>query len=238
MNNLYYTTADDMAKLDAIAVENGLEIRQMMELASFYMVDIMRREQISYDKSIVVVAGTGNKGGDGIASARHLVNYGWLNVVIIISKDSLKKDPAHHLRLCHDMNIPIINASVEQDIARKHIKKADVIIDALIGYNLSGTPNGIAGSLIEAINEAFGFVISYDVPSGSNATTGVCTDVCVNADATLTLAFPKMVFKTESGKQASGTQYLGDIGIPQWMYQKAFGMNRPNFSSLGVVKLR
>lgn len=234
---MYYATANDMAKLDAVAVENGLEIRQMMELAGFHMIDVMHREHFLFDKRIVVVAGTGNKGGDGIASARHLVNHGWKDVVIVLSKDSLKEDPSHHLRLCHDMNILIVNASVDIDKAYTHISKADVIIEALIGYNLVETPKGVARSLIEAINKSSGYVVAYDIPSGSDATTGMCTKVCIKADATLTLAFPKMVFKTEEGKQASGIQYLGDLGIPEWMYKEAMNINRPDFSSSGVIEI-
>ena len=217
-----------MEKLDILAMKSGLEIRQMMELAGWHMVSVFHELSIPKNKKIVVVCGTGNKAGDGLTAARHLLNHGYLVTVILISH-RLKADPKHQLSLLLKMKMPILLYSSNKKKAVAIIKKADVIIDALIGYNLHGSPRGSFGELIVRINESKAKVISYDLTSGMDPTTGECHNPCINASATLTLALPKRGFTTKEGKQVSGIIFLGDIGIPAFLYDKIKKGIRPQF---------
>ena len=219
---MYYSTAKEMEKLDVLAMENGLEIRQMMELAGWHMLSVFRKLNISLNAKVVVVCGKGNKGGDGLAAARHLVNHGW-DVKIVLMDRGVSPDSEHHLKLLEKMHTPI-SLYPEQDITSQ-----DIIIDSLIGYHLDGAPRGVFKEVIELINKSEKTVISYDMPSGVDADTGECLEPCVRADATLSLAMPKKIFSTEQGREASGKIFIADIGIPNFLYEQIVSGSRPTF---------
>ena len=103
------------------------------------------------------------------------------------------------------------------------ILETDVIIDALIGYSLKGDPKGISKVFIDMINRSGKHIISLDIPSGVDASTGEERKPFVKADQTLTLAIPK----TGLNNPNIGELYLADIGIPNAVYSK-FGIEVGN----------
>ena len=220
-----------MERLDQVAVDSGLEIRQMMELAGWHMVRLFERLEVEAGASVAIVCGVGNKGGDGLAAARQLVNYGW-DVQIILVERLVSEDAQHQLKIAQDMKIPVM----QFDAAGIGFGQKDVVIDSLIGYHLDGPPRGLMAEAIKAINDAKALVVAYDLPSGLDPTTGACLQPCVRADSTLALALPKKAFLTEPGRQVSGRVFLADIGIPAWMYDRINKGSRPPFSS-GLLEL-
>lgn len=232
---IFYSTKEIEA-LDNVAVESGLQIRQMMELAGFHMVSVFEKERVPKNVAIVIVCGKGNKGGDGLSAARHLINHGWGRVSVILADTELKPDPAHHLALLKNIGIPVRVYGGNLQAAQNEIAHADVIIDSLIGYHLAGAPRGVFAELISQIGESVARVIAYDVPSGADATTGICAGACIMASATLTLAVPKKFFETEEGRAHSGVVYVADIGIPGVFYDRVIPASRPDFRGEGVIK--
>jgi len=105
---MQYYTAQQMKKIDMLAVKNGLEIRQMMELAGWHMLDIIKKLKISKAKNILVVSGIGNNGGDALCAARHLSNHGY-SIEILLAKSKLKADAFHQMNLLKKMKLPIKN---------------------------------------------------------------------------------------------------------------------------------
>lgn len=221
---MYYASKGEMENLDAVAIADGLEIRQMMELAGWHMVSFFHMLDIKRIQKIVVVCGKGNKGGDGLAAARHLYNHGYSVSVVLVSK-SMKSDAKHQLRLLEKMKLPIFLYPQVQ--AKKEIVKANILIDALIGYHLEGKPRGAFGDIIEIMNSAKAKIISYDIPSGIDATSGKCFAPCIQAMATLTLALPKRALR--KAKKHFGRTAIGDIGIPAFLYDKVKKGSRPSF---------
>jgi len=225
---MYYATAKEMEMLDRLAVENGLEIRQMMELAGWHMLSVFRRLKISKQARIAVVVGKGNKGGDGLSATRNLVNGGW-NVKAILADKEITPDSEHQLSLLEKMGVSISFYTEDSERTKQAIRESDIIIDALIGYHLEGVPRGVFKELIEMMNESGKRIIAYDLPSGVNATTGECLEPCIQAFATLSLAMPKKVFETEQGRAASGKVFVADIGIPEFLYNQIAQGSRPDF---------
>lgn len=216
---MYYATAKEMERVDELAVQNGLAIEQMMELAGAHMLSLFEKLGVDKDQKTVIVCGKGNKGGDGLSAARHLINHGWDISVVLVSED-IKPDPMHHLELLRKMDADITFYSRDGEKAKEKIKASDVIIDALIGYHLDGPPRNDFKELIIYINELDKRVIAYDIPSGLDATTGECYDPCIKAESTLVLALLKKAFQTEKGKDVSGKIFLADIGIPSFVYKQ------------------
>jgi NAD(P)H-hydrate epimerase len=82
------------------------------------------------------------------------------------------------------------------------------------------------------MNELTGPIVSLDIPSGIDATTGEPLGVAVTPDRTVTLALPKM------GLDAStGALYLADIGIPRTVYDRLGIEYEPPFGDDDWVRL-
>ncbi len=238
MKSCYFATADEMAELDRLAVESGLEIRQMMELAGWHMLAVLRRLRIKKNKRIVIVAGEGNKGGDGLSAARHLLNSGYsVQIILVGDRRKMKKDARHHLKMADRMNIPIWYWKAESSRCVEILGMSDVIIDAMIGYRLKGSPRAPFRDVIEGIQLQKSKVISYDLPTGIDPTTGIPTAAFVHADATLTLALPKKLFQAKEARKHSGRIFIADIGIPSIVYDQIHARSRPHFRSGGMIEL-
>lgn len=231
----YFASTEEMKKLDDLAVESGLEIRQMMELAGWHMVYVFNKLKIKKDAKVLVVAGKGNKGGDGLCAARHLANNNW-KVTIVIMERNFSADSSHQLKLIQEMKLPIIYFSENRKEVSKIIEQSDLIVDSLIGYNLKGPPRAEYNEAIKLINKSGSLVIAFDIPTGIDASSGEVFAPSIKANYTLTLALPKKAFENKDAKNKSGKLFLADIGIPAFLYDKVKEGIRPNFGS-GVIEI-
>lgn len=203
-----------MRDVDRVAVEEvGLKLLQMMENAgrslAWHVRDI---RDGGAERHILVVAGNGGNGGGGLACARHLANRD-LPVRVLLDRPSegLTGAAAHQHRILDEMGIPV-TTEVER---LSGSEKPMVVVDALIGYGLSGDVRPPASTYIERTNRRSDPVVSLDVPSGIDATTGATLGVSVIPDRTVTLALPK----TGLGG-VPGTLFLADISIPGTVYER------------------
>jgi len=209
-------TAAEMAEVDRVTVEEfGLGIVQMMEHAG----RTLSRIAIENDAArITVVAGGGGNGGGGLACARHLAARDRLHrVVLDRSPEEYEGAPATQLRLLERMDIELVEAApTSEDSATAAITDADRIIDALIGYGLTGPPRVVAAKLIAAIESASAPVTALDVPSGVDATTGEAPGAVVDPETTVTLAVPKTGLLPLDHRLV-----CADLGIPASVYAAA-----------------
>ncbi|MBI2607869.1 MAG: NAD(P)H-hydrate epimerase [Candidatus Doudnabacteria bacterium] len=232
---MYFATAKQMEKLDRLAVNSGLEILQMMELAGWHAASLFRLLKIPKTAKIAVIAGKGNNGGGGLSAARFLANAG-LKVKVILADSNLNVNARHHLKLLRNSRIPLLPFTKNKQQAAKIIEDSDVLVDAIFGYHLKGTVRNPVAEIIKSINRSRGRKLALDLPSGMDATTGQCASICVEADITLSLALPKTGFKTGSGKKLAGQIFVADLGIPKYLYDQIKPGSRPNFKT-GIVKV-
>jgi NAD(P)H-hydrate epimerase len=201
-------TGAEMLEIDRIAVEEtGPSLYQMMENAGRNLAGVARA-MLGDDwrtGRIVVLAGTGGNGGGGITAGRHLLNHGARVAAAITDASRLGEVPAQQLEVFRHAGGAVL-ASLPDS--------ADLIVDALIGYSLRGAPRGRALELIEWANGAAAPVLSLDVPSGIDATTGEALGAAVAATRTMTLALPKLGLRSRN----AGVLDLADIGIPREVY--------------------
>ncbi len=97
-------------------------------------------------------------------------------------------------------------------------------MDALIGYSLRGAPSGDTADLIGKANLNPAPILSLDVPSGVDSTTGQAFDPHMKATATLTLALPKTGLLSQGPQTRIGELYLADISVPPNLYE-ALGLS-------------
>ena len=168
-------------------------------------------------KTITVVCGKGNNGGDGFVAARHLANAGCTVRVLVLAKPKqLSPDAAIHAKTAATMGRPggitIRHVAGVRGLAAE--PRPDVVVDALFGTGFSGSPAGIAGAAIRWINTTGAYVVAVDVPSGVHGSTGNAVGEAVRADLTVALAMAKTGNVVGTGYECGGTLVIGDIGMP------------------------
>jgi len=115
------------------------------------------------------------------------------------------------------------------------VGRSVVIVDALLGYNATGAAREPVASIIRAINACAErrrtqrqptTIVSLDLPSGMDATSGERPGEVVVADIVLTLALAKTGLKTIAEGNNAPQIVVADIGIPRQVYE-ALNTERP-----------
>jgi ADP-dependent NAD(P)H-hydrate dehydratase / NAD(P)H-hydrate epimerase len=154
---------------------------------------------------ILVVAGRGNNGGDGFVAAAELAARGReVSVILLCERDSLQGDAASAAR---GWKYPVLPFN------RQAIGKPALIIDALFGAGLNRPVKGDPHEMIEAVNANGAPVLSVDLPSGVNGTTGAVMGVAVQATETITFFRRKPAHLLLPGRLHCGRVRVADIGI-------------------------
>jgi NAD(P)H-hydrate epimerase len=101
-----------------------------------------------------------------------------------------------------------------QNITRKDLRDATVIVDGLFGTGLSRDLDGRAREVVEMINASRLPVVSIDTPSGIHSDSGALLGVAVHAKHTVTMGFPKLGLLFHPGKTHVGELIIADLGFP------------------------
>ncbi len=201
-----------MRTLERNAEYLGISPIQLMENAGAAVArEISKR--FPPTKTVVVFAGVGGNGGDGMVTARHLAGLGF-NVTLILVGDptkilhkATKKNWETIRRLKSSVNLRIIS-----DSSMFEPNSHDIIVDALVGIGIKGKLRQPLVSAIRAIEMSTGFKISVDIASGMEADTGETLGECVSPDLTVTFHALKVGMKRK--KKLLGEIVVADIGIP------------------------
>ena len=216
--------SDEMRNIDKVTAEvYGLPELLLMESAGHRTAQAMASLlQGVRDKTICVLAGSGNNGGDALAAARYLHNMGAKVKVFITCEEAHLKPAAGRMeKTAAQMGLEIHKLEEDRDWNRLHLalKFTDAILDGLLGTGFKGELKKKILRLIEEVNEAGKKVLSIDIPSGVEADTGRISSVAVAADMTLTLGLPKVGHLLSPGTEMTGELIVDDIGIPQKLLQ-------------------
>src|SRR5512133_3629565 len=163
----------------------------------------------------VVFCGSGNNGGDGYVAARLLRGAGRdTRVLALAPAEKLSADARAVREQAERAGVPIDEGG---ELAAPDAGVGDVVVDALLGTGLARAPEGsLAGAIarIEVARVAGARVLAVDVPSGLSADTGRPLGPCVQADRTVTFAFPKRGLVVYPGASLAGEVMVAEIGIP------------------------
>lgn len=206
-------TADEMRELDRIAIEEtGPNLYQMMENAgrnlALLAIELLREDW--HKAKVVVLAGSGGNGGGGICTARHLANRNVDVRLCVAQPERMGEVPSWQRKVFQ------YTGGREIDRTLLNEERPDLILDALIGYGLKSASDEGITELIRWANSAEARILSLDVPSGLNATTGEAPGASIAPRWTMTLALPKTGLLPER----TGELYLADIGIPVGTYRR------------------
>lgn len=235
-----WITTKQMIEVDRAMIEDfRIELIQMMENAGRCLAHLARERFLGGDPrglTVVVLAGSGGNGGGALVCARRLAGWGAaVRVLVTHTAASFAPIPTHQLDVLRRMGVPAGSAAeVGTGLP------ADLVIDGVIGYSLRGVPRGAAATLIRWANAQPAPILSLDVPSGVDTTTGEAFEPAIRATATMTLALPKVGLRAPSAAPYVGELYLADIGVPTALYAvPSLGIQvGPVFATRDIVRLR
>lgn len=168
-------------------------------------------------KSVIVLAGSGNNGGDAFVAARHLSNFG-VRLKIFFIGDATHFSPATaaNCETVKKMGVEIHELSSDRtwDRLTVSLRLADAVVDGVLGTGFSGELRKPVLRLIELVNGMGKSVVSIDIPSGVAADTGAVSTVAMQAAVTLTFGLPKVGHFLCPGAALTGKLLVDDIGLP------------------------
>ncbi|MGB9678798.1 MAG: NAD(P)H-hydrate dehydratase [Thermoanaerobacteraceae bacterium] len=212
-------TSNQMKDVESKTIEKiGISSLCLMENAGRESANLIKENMVTKNlKSVVVITGKGNNGGDGYVIARYLFNWGF-NVKVFITSSSylISGDARKNLDIIMNLGVYVAEITKREHLKflEKSIKDADIIVDAIYGIGLKGNITGISKEIIDIVNQANKYVISIDVPSGLNADTGMVEGSAVMADKTITMQYIKPGLLVYPGVDYAGEVICIDIGIP------------------------
>ena len=199
-------TCNQMKALDENTIR-GMHIPSsvLMERAALAVADEIRKLS-GVPFRVLVVCGSGNNGGDGLAIAR-LLHLQGINTEIYLAGNPEKMTPetARQLESVKCYQVPVTNNPVWNEYT--------VIVDAIFGVGLSRPVEGHYAELIRQMNAAKAFKVAVDIPSGISGDTGELLGTAFMADLTVTFAYTKRGLCLYPGRKYAGKVMTADIGI-------------------------
>lgn len=205
-------TNEQMAQAEREANARGVPYLTLMESAGRAVADEAAR-MVRPGSRISVLCGPGNNGGDGFVAARLLRERGYdVRLFCLVPVNQLKGDAAAMAR-----RWPLVVRPASPDA----LQSMHLVIDALFGAGLSRGLTGDLAELVEAMNASGLPVLSVDVPSGLNGTTGTHDGPVVQATRTVTFFRQKPGHLLMPGRGLCGDVIVADIGIPDDVLQQS-----------------
>jgi len=207
-------TVEQMMQIEENGHQMGFSRKFMMENAGAASVKrLVEKFGDVTSKNILVFAGLGNNGGDGLVIARHLAGYKSNVIVFLLGEpDNIRSEECswnwnllekmESIKLLTGGNFEILN----------NLDKFDIIVDGILGTGISGEIREPQASAITFINKSNAFKLSVDVPSGVDPDTGNKNSPHVIADITVT--FHRMKVGMPKANDVCGEIFVEKIGIP------------------------
>lgn len=205
-----YALDSRMSKeIDRYTIEEiGTPSIVLMERAAMSVAGKCAQVAKEFNRSVRIcaVCGCGNNGADGIAAARILTWQGLeVDIIIAGNEEHATTDFSIQKKIAVNSGMNFRNIAA--------IPEYDIVIDAVFGVGLKRNVEGEYGRALEMINAPGKYVISVDVPSGIDASTGQIMNVAVRANATVTFGYNKLGLMLYPGKEYAGEVTVSDIGF-------------------------
>jgi NAD(P)H-hydrate epimerase len=212
-------TPEQMRRIEERSQNEGVSTDTLMENAGLAVARRVRRHLGRVvGAQVLVLAGPGNNGGDGLVAARHLHSWG-ARVTTYLCRDRPPGDTK--LSMLVDQGATVVGASNDDGHARlrEALRSARIVIDAVLGTGRSRPIEGTLRDILIGVAEAKAArpdlqVLALDLPSGVDAATGAADPASVTADVTVTLGYPKVGLYRFPAAEHTGRVEVVDIGVP------------------------
>lgn len=204
----YIVTRQEMQAIDSYSISKiGIPAEVLMERAALEVVRVIEKVNVSKGRILIVVE-SGNNGGDGLATARILLERGYLVDIYYIG--GIKKQTKQfqtQMNILHQLGVRLRKSIPHKDYA--------VVVDGIFGVGLSRTIEDPQKKVIEALNQMQAVKVAIDMPSGIDATSGEILGVAFHADYTVTFGLKKLGMYFFDGIDYCGKIICANVGFPQ-----------------------
>ena len=209
---------DALRELDRRAVDEfHIPILVLMENAGRAVAEAALKHLHKSHRHVLILAGPGNNGGDGLVAARHLHNAGvTVHILLLAPREHYRDAAATQLAIIDAMKLKPQTLSPDHAELRDWLvdsNPGDLIIDALFGTGLARPVEGLAADVIRAANSAKRPILAVDIPSGLDADTGQPLGIAIHATETVSFCGLKRGFATTHAH--TGKITIADIGAPR-----------------------
>ena len=209
-----YQATQVLAEEEYVATTQGITLSQLMDRAGQAFFSHMQ-EELPDAKHLFIVAGKGNNGGDGFVVAR-LAHEQGIQVTVYFSGEveQLKGDAKAAFDKLASTHVTILYQSeleLNHDFFLEN--RCDLIVDALFGIGFKGSLSDEYIQLISLLNDAEAPIMSIDVPSGLNASTGVASPIAIKAWQTVTFIVLKQGLLTGQAAKHVGQLKLASLTL-------------------------
>jgi NAD(P)H-hydrate epimerase len=217
---LKIVSTSQIREIDRLAIEEyKIPETILMENAGIAAVRHLKQTYGSLDgKKVAVFCGKGNNGGDGFVIARHLFLCGIAtDVYLLADKSDVKGDARLNMEIFERMGGRLETILSDSDIEKftAPISDADIFVDAILGTGLSSGLKGVIKTMVGKINKWEKFCLAVDIPTGLDSDRGAVYGESVNANATVTFAFPKSGMVFYPALDSIGILKAVNISFPQ-----------------------
>ena len=209
-------TGGQFRELDLYTIEHEpIASIDLMERASRAITDVLLQRYAEQHPRIIVFAGPGGNGGDGLAVARMLTEAGHATEAFLFNVTGhLNPDCATN----RDRLLALEGAhltEVTSELVFPELRPGDLVIDALFGTGLSKPLSGGFAMVTKRINQSQATVVSIDVPSGLMCEDNTYNDTSsiIRAHETLSIGGPKLAFLFAENQRYVGSFTTLDIGL-------------------------
>ena len=206
-------TVQQMMQIEENGHQMGFLRKFMMENAGAASVKrLIEKFGDTRSKNVLVFAGLGNNGGDGLVIARHLSGYGSNVTVFLLGEpDNIRSEECSwNWNLLEKMKS--VKLFTGGNLDHLNNLEFDIIIDAVLGTGISGKIREPQASAITFVNKSNAFKLAVDVPSGVDPDTGNKNSPHVISNITVT--FHRMKVGMPKAQDVCGEIFVEKIGIP------------------------
>jgi len=215
-------TASQVRQIEEECAKIGITTDMLMENAGKAVAEEVKNILGDIEKrSILILIGPGNNGGDGLVAARHLHDFG-SKVTVYLCAQRPENDAK--LKLVQEQGITCVEAAEDEDLGKldESLSSANAVIDALFGTGTTRPFRGLLLTILDRVSRAKKKrsklrIIALDLPSGLNADNGSVDSATLYADNTITLGFSKPGLLRFPGAARVGKITVADIGIPSYL---------------------
>eukprot|EP00877_Chromochloris_zofingiensis_P011474 jgi/Chrzof1/6580/Cz19g01230.t1 len=220
---------------EAVAIDEelmgplGFSVDQLMELAGLSVACSLSSEYpVDSHSRVLVIAGPGNNGGDGLVAARHLHHFGY-SVQVCYPKPTDKPLYNGLVTQCKALGIPFLSPDQLMSVEPSLTAVYDVIIDAIFGFSFKGTPRPPFDTILQLLQPSSSppAIVSVDIPSGWDVEGGDVSGSGLMPDMLVSLTAPKKAAQSFKGAH----HYLGGRFVPPAIQNK-YKLTVPSFPGM------
>lgn len=212
---------EEMRRLEGLAEESGVTLRELMDRAGKALGQEAERQcRPIRGKRAVLLCGKGNNGGDGFVCAGYLAGRGAL-CTVVLAQGEPRTELAQAAFRAMPQEVRVLDGETCREEAERALAAADLILDCVFGFSFRGELSGLPQELLRLANRQECFRLAADLPSGAECDTGRVSPGAFWADVTVAFTAKKPAHCSYPAKEYCGETVVRQVGVPPVLAEAA-----------------